>query len=83
MSAKNRIQDLRDHLFETLEALKDAEKPIDVDRAKAICAVAGQIIDSARVELKFMEVVGQDSNKAFFEPPPKFGALPAKTGTGR
>ena len=31
--AKNKIQDLRDHLFETLEALKDKDEPMDVARA--------------------------------------------------
>jgi hypothetical protein len=45
---KNKMSDLRDHLFETLEALKDEEKPMDIDRANAVCQVASQLIESAK-----------------------------------
>jgi hypothetical protein len=62
--AKNTLQDLRDHLFATLEALSDQEKPMEIDRAKAICDTAGQIIDSAPVEVKYMEVTGQGEKRA-------------------
>jgi hypothetical protein len=58
MPAKNKIDDLRDHLFETLEALKDDEKPMDIDRAKAIADVARVIVDSAKVEVDFLKVSG-------------------------
>lgn len=33
---KNRMVDLRNHLFATLEALQDEDKPMELDRAKAI-----------------------------------------------
>ena len=66
MPAKNKVSDLRDHLFETLEALKDEEKPMDIDRAKAICNVADKLIDTARVEVKFMEVVDASEVPEFF-----------------
>lgn len=70
--AKNTMSDLRDHLFETLEALKDEDKPMDIDRAKAICNVADKLIDSARVEVKYLEVTGRDStSKQFFDKPEK------------
>jgi hypothetical protein len=62
--AKNTLQDLRDHLFATLEALSDTEKPMEIERAKAICATAHTIIDSARVEVKYMEVSGQGEKRA-------------------
>lgn len=55
---KNKIEDLRNHLFETLEALKDKDNPMDVDRANAISSVAGQIISSAKVEVDMMKIVG-------------------------
>ena len=58
MAKKNRIDDLRDHLFETLEALKDDEKPMELDRAKAIAEVAKQIVESAKVEVNFLKVTG-------------------------
>ena len=56
--ARNKINDLRDHLFETLEALKDPEKPMDLDRAKAICEVAQTIINTAKVEVALVEAIG-------------------------
>jgi hypothetical protein len=66
---RNGIQDLRNHLFETLEALKDEEKPMDIERAGAICKVAEKLIDTARVEVKFLEVTGnRDEGKGFFKP---------------
>jgi hypothetical protein len=56
--AKNKINDLRDHLFETLEALRDKEEPMDLDRAKAVAEVARVVIDSAKVEVEFLKVTG-------------------------
>lgn len=55
---KNKIDDLRNHLFETLEALKDDEKPMDLARAQAIANVAKVIVDSAKVEVDFLKVTG-------------------------
>lgn len=75
--AKNKMEDLRNHLFETLEALKDKEAPMDLDRAKAICGVASQLIDSARVEVKFLEVTGRETTPGEFFEKPKL-ALEAK-----
>lgn len=62
---KNKIEDLRNHLFATLEALQDKENPMDIERAKAISKVADTIIDSARVECKFMEVTGATQGSGF------------------
>lgn len=55
---KNKIGDLRNHLFETLEALKDDDKPMEIDRAKAIADVARVIVDSAKVEVDMLKVTG-------------------------
>jgi hypothetical protein len=55
---RNKIDDLRNHLFETLESLKDDEKPMDLDRARAVADVARVIIDSAKVEVDFLKVTG-------------------------
>jgi hypothetical protein len=55
---KNKIEDLRDHLFATLEALRDKEKPMEIERALAISEVANSIIESAKVEVKFLDLVG-------------------------
>lgn len=66
---KNRMSDLRNHLFETLEALKDDEKPMDLQRAKAISEVAQTIINSAKVEVQFAQAIGAGTaGSDFFQP---------------
>jgi len=55
---QNKIDDLRNHLFATLEALRDEEKPMELERAKTIAAVAQTIINSAKVECDYMELTG-------------------------
>ena len=55
---KNHIEDLRNHLFETIEALRDEEKPMDIERAKTIAGVAQVIVDSAKAENTFIQLTG-------------------------
>ena len=55
---KNKIEDLRNHLFVAIEALLDEDKPMDIDRAKAVADVAQVMINSAKVEVEFMKVTG-------------------------
>ena len=70
--AKNKLVDLRDHLFETLERLKDKDDPLEIERARAICGVAKMVIDTARVEVDFVRTVGEtlgqtvEANTDFF-----------------
>lgn len=67
--AKNKMVDLRDHLFETIEALKDTENPMEIERAKAVSQVAQTIIESVKVQLKFAEIIGQEYKDDFFGKP--------------
>lgn len=62
----NSISDLRKHLFETIEALKDKGMPID--RARAIAEVAQTVINSAKVEVDFMRMRGEKSGGTGFVP---------------
>jgi len=62
---KNKIEDLRNHLFETIEALKDPDKPMDLERARAVADVSKVIIDSAKVEVDFLRVTGQAKGSGF------------------
>lgn len=55
---KNKIDDLRNHLFATLEALRDEENPMDLARAREVANVARVIVDSAKVEVEFLNVTG-------------------------
>jgi hypothetical protein len=73
--AKNKIADLRDHLFETIEALKDPDKPMDLDRARAISTVAQTIINAAKIEVDMVKAVGGDAPN-FFNVTPESRELP-------
>ncbi len=59
---KNTMTDLRNHLFEVMEALKDEEKPMELARAKAVCDVAQVLVQSAKVEVDFLNAI--DSSEA-------------------
>lgn len=76
---KNKIEDLRNHLFATLEALSDKDDPMPIDRAKTIAEVAQTLINSAKVEVDMLKVLS-DGRKGLkgsgFIPPEPRPALP-------
>lgn len=76
--AKNKISDLRDHLFATLEALRDDEHPMDIERAKAIADVARVVVDSAKVEVQFLSVTGGIKSTGFLPEDDDASASPPK-----
>lgn len=63
--AKNKIEDLRNHLFETIEMLKDGD--MEIDKAKAISEVAQVIINSAKVEVQFLKEMGSNKHTGFIQ----------------
>lgn len=64
---KNKIQDLRNHLFETLEMLKDGD--MDVSRASAIADVSRAIIDTAKVEIQYIKAIESNQKSLFLDQP--------------
>lgn len=62
---KNKIEDLRNHLFATLESLQDEDKPMDIQRAKAIADVAQVIVNTAKIEVDFIRATGKDQGTGF------------------
>jgi len=77
---KNKIEDLRNHLFEQLERLQDDEKmknPIvlerELKRAGAITEVAQVIVNTAKAETDFLKVTGRAPDTEFI-PLDKSGA---------
>ena len=62
---KNKIEDLRNHLFATLEALQDPDKPMPIERAKAIADVAQVVINTAKVEVDFITATGARTGSGF------------------
>lgn len=65
---KTDINALREHLFATLEGLRD--NSIDIERAKAISEVSQTIINAAKVEVQYLETTGQRKDSGFLSPPP-------------
>jgi hypothetical protein len=54
----NGIEDLRGLLFDTLRDLRNKEKPMEIERAKAVAEVARELISTARVEVEHMKIAG-------------------------
>ena len=70
--ARNKINDLRDHLFAQLERLEDEELKGDdlreeLQRAKGIKNIADTLIDSARVEIEFLKQTGSSDPSTFLQ----------------
>ena len=67
---KNKLSDLRDHLFETLERLKDADDAdqarVEIERAHAVSQVAQAIVAGAKLELRAAELFGDEAAPTFF-----------------
>jgi hypothetical protein len=69
---KNKIEDLRNHLFEQLERLGDDEKmknPLalerEVKRSKSISEIATVIVNSAKAETDYLKVTGKGPENSF------------------
>ncbi|HIE4430021.1 TPA: hypothetical protein ACXM9H_000992 [Burkholderia multivorans] len=62
------ITDMREHLMQTLAALRDRENPMDVDRARAVAQVAGVLVDSAKVEVDYIKATGSTGDSLFIAP---------------
>lgn len=75
------IDDLRDHLFATMAALRDKDNPMDVERAQAVADVARVVIDSAKVEVKAMEIAGGNLSSSFL-PAPQASSQEPGAGAG-
>lgn len=63
---KNKIDDLRNHLFATLEALQDKEEPMDLDRARVIADVGAVLVESAKAEVLFLKATENIQGSGFF-----------------
>lgn len=64
---KNKIEDLRNHLFVTIESLLDTDKPMEIGRAKAIAEVAQVMINSAKVEVDMVKALGAGNGTGFLQ----------------
>lgn len=56
MAVKNKLSDVRDHLFAVIEGLQSESDPMDINRANAIVNAADKIIDVAKVEVSYLKL---------------------------
>lgn len=62
------IDQLRQHLMDTLADLRNRDKPMEPDRARAVAQVASVLVDTAKVEIEYLKVTNQDRSN-FLEIP--------------
>lgn len=77
-AAAPHMDQLRQHLMDTLADLRDRERPMEPDRARAVAQVASVLVDTAKVEIDYLKATAQDRSK-FLEIP----ADPAVAHLGR
>ncbi|GKT22541.1 hypothetical protein [Acidovorax sp. SUPP3334] len=68
-AASPHISQLRQHLLDTLADLRDRDKPMEPDRARAVAQVASVLVDTAKVEVEYLKATGQE-RAGFLEEPP-------------
>jgi hypothetical protein len=61
--ARNKLSDVRDHIFMALERVADEtlttdQVNLEIDKAKAISMLASTLIQSAKVEIDFINATG-------------------------
>ena len=64
---KNKISDLRNHLFSVLEELTDPDSTYDIAKAKVVADVAQVIINSAKIENDYIKIIGGSHGSGFIE----------------
>jgi N-acyl-D-aspartate/D-glutamate deacylase len=71
--AKNKINDLRDHLFSALERLDNddlstEELSKEIEKAQAVAQIGSVIIQSAKIEIDYIRATGMlESNSELFK----------------
>ena len=75
---KNKIGDMRNLMFETIEGLLDKDEPLEIKRAEAVAKVGTVIVNSAKVEVDFMKALGLDVETSDFIAKPKLNMINEK-----
>lgn len=66
---KNKIEDLRNHLFMQLERLNEDDCDIETERkrAEAMAQIASVIVESAKAEVLFIRATGIETGAGFIK----------------
>lgn len=75
------INQMRQHLMDTLADLRNRDNPMEPDRARAVAQVATVLVDSAKVEVDYLKATGQDQS-IFLEQASTALALPDPSAHG-
>lgn len=78
-STTTHIDQVREHLMQTLADLRNRDQPMEVDRARAVAQVASVLVDTARVEVEYLKQVGDGSR--FLDSSATAGDTPRITST--
>jgi hypothetical protein len=71
--ARNKINDLRDHLFSALERLDNDELTMEelnkeIEKAQAVAQIGSVIIQSAKIEVDYLKATGMiESSSELFK----------------
>lgn len=66
---KNKLSDLRDHLFAQLEAVREADDDNlakEVQRAQSVSDISRVLIESAKVEIDYFRHIGGEHSASLF-----------------
>lgn len=63
--ARNKIEDLRNHLFETIEMVKDGD--MELEKAKVIADLAQVLVNSAKIEVDYIKAVDGMKGTGFIQ----------------
>ncbi|XBG31085.1 HNH endonuclease [Pseudomonas sp. 13.2] len=69
LGMKNKLSDLRDHLFAQLEAVREADDDNlakEVQRAQSVSDISRVLIESAKVEIDYFRHIGGDNPASSF-----------------
>jgi len=64
---KNKINDLRNHLFAVLEELTDSESTYDIAKAKVVADIAQVVVNSAKIENDYIRITGASHGTGFID----------------
>lgn len=64
---KNKISDLRNHLFSVLEELTDPDSTYDIAKAKVVADIAQVVVNSAKIENDYIRITGASHGTGFIE----------------
>jgi hypothetical protein len=78
--AKNHISAVREMLLATMADLRNPTHPMDIQRALAVSSVAQTVINSAKVEVDYLQKTGQTSTPFLEVPPVAIGNARLQSG---